>query len=372
MEKNKSYQRLSRIDGLRGLAILGVILIHSQTASTPISNEITHNFINMGKYGVQLFFLISGYILCYVLNRTKYSLSEFFAKRFFRLAPLYYLVIILCFLLGFNNELEATTPAMPLDLKNFLVHISFIHGLFPEYIRSIFGISWSLTPEVVFYVFFPFLFMLSNRWLIGLFFAFLAIAHFKYPIATFIFGGTSEALGIWTGLSPFSNMFLFVFGMLVFRIPEFFESKLYKFFGIIGITLFICSGFGLLGKDVYKVTGMIFSNAYFGFVLVAFPFLVYSMDKVTSMLFDNKFMVYMGRWSYSAFFIHYAILMILKNYHIEFNFMLAMLGVIILTMFLSFLSYNYIEQPGVKLGNFIINKIKSFKPILPESAEPAR
>lgn len=358
MQENKLYERLNRIDGLRGLAILGVIVIHSQMISNPISNQIIHNFVNMGKYGVQLFFLISGFILCYVKTEKKYDTATFFTKRFFKLAPLYYIVIIMCYLLGFNNKLEPNIQIMPLDFKNFLIHISFLHGLFPEYIRSIFSVSWSLTPEVVFYALFPFLFLQSNRALISLFFIFLVIANFQYSISTFIFGEYNDALGIWMGHSPINNMFLFIFGMLVFKFSEFFRhSKFTTYLGLAGLSLLFLTGFGALGKDVGKVASFIFSNAYFGYILLAFPFLVYSTDKITSAFFDNKVMAYIGKWSYSAFFIHYAILMLGFNLNIKYSPAIVIPAVILLTMIFSYLSYNLIEQRGIRIGNSVIKNL---------------
>lgn len=358
--KNMSYQRLSRIDGLRGLAILGVIAIHCSAVSSQILG-IKTNFIDLGKYGVELFFLISGFILCYVKNKTNYGTLKFFIKRFFRLAPLYYLIIASCYLIGFNNSLESTTIIKPLDFKNFLLHIFFIHGLFPNYLRSIFGVVWSLTPEFVFYLLFPLLFKFSKKFLIVSFFIFLIIANFKTNIAMLLFGKLTPTVDIWINHSPINNMFLFIFGMMVFKYSNFFETnKIVKFAGILGLILFILGGFGLLGKDVNKIAGMIFSDAYFGYILLSFPLLIYSKNLIITKLLENSFMTYLGKLSYSAFFIHYAIIMILNNYNVKFYYFVALFIVLLLTIIFSFFSYNFIEQSFIKLGDYLFNKMKKF------------
>src|SRR5947209_6454020 len=78
------------IDILRGIAIFGVIAVHSHQYITGLSWVISWVF-NYGQLGVQLFFVASAVTLCLSMNgRKENSSHNFYIRRFFRIAPLYY------------------------------------------------------------------------------------------------------------------------------------------------------------------------------------------------------------------------------------------------------------------------------------------
>lgn len=82
------------IDALRGWAILGVVLTHCNYQQLP---SIGVNIMKSGGNGVQLFFVVSACTLWLSLTARKSEkgfISNFFIRRIFRIAPLYYLAII--------------------------------------------------------------------------------------------------------------------------------------------------------------------------------------------------------------------------------------------------------------------------------------
>ena len=97
--------KLQYIDILRGIAILGVIAVHS---GQQIENlfPIVRSISNYGQLGVQLFFVASALTLCLSMSeRNEKSPFNFYVRRFFRIAPIYYLAIIFYFFMENTTKL---------------------------------------------------------------------------------------------------------------------------------------------------------------------------------------------------------------------------------------------------------------------------
>ena len=111
-------KRIQWIDSCRGIAILFVIIVH---VGQLFSNTSINYISSFAKNGVQMFFIISGYTIFYSLekNRNK-SYKSFFIRRFFRIAPLYYLSAVYYSLMS-NNEL---------NFKYLLINLLFLYYCF--------------------------------------------------------------------------------------------------------------------------------------------------------------------------------------------------------------------------------------------------
>lgn len=158
MEKEK----LSWVDSLKGIAICGIIMVHSGVAYLP---GILGSIGSMGRSGVQLFFLVSA-LLAYVsldrfFNSRKSEVSMkmiaiWWKKKFIRLAPLWYLSIIVCTIYGGNRYWLGSEKYI--TVKNVLAHVLFLHELFPHYISSILGVEWYLGNLAIFFILVPFIY----------------------------------------------------------------------------------------------------------------------------------------------------------------------------------------------------------------------
>ncbi len=149
--------RITHLDGMRGLAILMVIAYHAYARwpeLLPFVATTQHNpLFSFGWVGVQLFFMISGFVIFMTLDKSQGYIS-FLQKRWLRLFPAMLIASVLLFLAGgFFPEWSLMTPYV----KNLLPGLIFLN---PETLsqltgvefRSMAGSFWSLYVEALFYL----------------------------------------------------------------------------------------------------------------------------------------------------------------------------------------------------------------------------
>jgi peptidoglycan/LPS O-acetylase OafA/YrhL len=157
---SNSQHKLFGLDHLRALAILLVLLFHYQLNFSHPS--WTEWFKQMGWTGVDLFFVLSGFLISSQLfveikKERSISLKTFFIKRFFRILPIYFFVVGVYFLFPLLREKEALPP-----LWKFLTFTQNF-GLDGKRFGT-FSHAWSLCVEEHFYLLFPLiLIFLLNR-----------------------------------------------------------------------------------------------------------------------------------------------------------------------------------------------------------------
>ncbi|MBI3950857.1 MAG: acyltransferase [Acidobacteria bacterium] len=139
--------RFLELDVLRGLAALAVVFYHYTTRFNEIyghSENLWGDF-PLGLYGVQLFFLISGFVIFMTLERTREAL-DFVVSRFSRLYPTYWTAMILTFVI----VSLATLPGRQVSSGDALINLSMIQFLFEA--PHVDPVYWTLSVELSFYV----------------------------------------------------------------------------------------------------------------------------------------------------------------------------------------------------------------------------
>jgi peptidoglycan/LPS O-acetylase OafA/YrhL len=141
-------KKFGSLDGLRAIAILAVIWHHAG-AAVPGWRISTRGFL-----GVDLFFVISGFLIVTLLLREQrhtdtISLSNFYIRRFLRIFPPYYLMLLVVGTVAYLNP-AGTSDAVKQDLPYALLYLS---NLVP--MHSQLAISWSLSVEEQFYIVVP-------------------------------------------------------------------------------------------------------------------------------------------------------------------------------------------------------------------------
>lgn len=220
----KDVRKYDFIDALRGYAILGVILVHSSQSLSP-GNSILQQFMSGGARGVQLFYVTSALTLCmswhYRCTREASPVRNFFIRRFFRIAPMFYVAIVFYVMLdGFSPRYWAPNGIewwfLPLTM-------TFLHGFIPETVTSVVPGGWSVAAEMYFYLMLPFLL----RWLkslkrLLLFFVFslalsaIAKVAIKYVLTPMYPPETQYLVPIFFFLSFFAQLSVFAVGLITY------------------------------------------------------------------------------------------------------------------------------------------------------------
>ncbi len=159
-------RRYDYIDALRALAILGVLGVHTHQNIAGLSPATAWLF-NFGQMGVQLFFVASALTLCLSMQaRQDPALANFYLRRVFRIAPLYYLGIATYFAWGTLKNVAIQGHAAPppqYDLLGVLSNLLFVHQFYEPANNSIVPGGWSIATEMSFYLVFPLLYAIQRR-----------------------------------------------------------------------------------------------------------------------------------------------------------------------------------------------------------------
>ena len=156
------------LDGLRAVAVLLVILFHAWAEIPGIKTLVpdfqAHQFpITYGRTGVQLFFVLSGFLLFLPYARWIFGLQArpsarlFYRRRALRVGPAYWASLIILVLAGLAGPLTLAT------LGDALVHVFFLSNVSAATAQAINAVYWTMAVEVQFYVALPLLAWAANQ-----------------------------------------------------------------------------------------------------------------------------------------------------------------------------------------------------------------
>jgi peptidoglycan/LPS O-acetylase OafA/YrhL len=169
------------LDGVRGAMAMWVFVYHAAMAC-----GFTTSLIPPGTVAVDVFMFLSGLLMTRNFLARKEAeplgsastILKFMIRRFFRIAPLYYPLLLVAFVFWaqyahFWQEAHAAFPPPWTDLQdpphreptlaNVLAHVSFLFGVLPQYAANNALPDWSLSLEMQFYAAIPFILLLARR-----------------------------------------------------------------------------------------------------------------------------------------------------------------------------------------------------------------
>jgi exopolysaccharide production protein ExoZ len=336
--------RIFYLDYCRFFAIITVILTHVGHQSS-FSYIIPRYLSDLGRFGVQLFFVISGItiFLSYnnLIKKSFNPIKAFYVKRFFRIVPLFVII-------GIYYSFSQNIP--------FLKMMNPLSGLDPRYINSVAG-GWSIWNEMYFYLLFPiYLYFRKTSKLTLLFCTILLIfsniIHFRF----FNIGSQLNMLDF-DYLNIFSQFICFCVGIELM-------AKNYQ-----RIAIFILSHFiiGIIIKYIFFKEFLFivdFGSSYFTAIIslscVAFICLVKYVSEKCIENHNNiilKFVASCGKVTYTSYLIHFIVLDIVFNFNL-FDFGLEINLIIIsgVTFLISIILKPYSEDFFSNLGYKIQKK----------------
>ena len=158
-ESALSAARLPSLDGVRGIAILIVVVHHITQACWPSArarSSAIRELLYTGWTGVDLFFELSGFLITGILLDTKDSpryFRSFYARRILRIFPLYYVVLSLILLAAHNFWRISLLVPRPELWKWYYLYLN--NWLVPDLAPNIMGHFWTLAIEEQFYILWP-------------------------------------------------------------------------------------------------------------------------------------------------------------------------------------------------------------------------
>lgn len=347
---------LNGLNGLRAIAALIVVVSHVELIK--LENKVPNIFSvmsNWGNLGVNLFFVLSGFLITTLLIRekeksNKINLKNFYVRRILRIWPLYFLILISSYLI--------------FDFSPSTMTVLLCSTIFPNLAHA-FSLGWAVSPQIwsigveeQFYIFWPTLLKLKEKRIIY----FCLFLIFFYPIIPHIIAFLSIRLGFQ---------------------GEFTDSTI-VFFQITSFNAMATGAiFAVIWKNQYKIfLKMISFSNKLNFILVIFPFILLFLNVDFShfqsslfsilfaiqivliiqgnlkSIFESKILKFLGEISYGIYMYHWIVLVLVINflkptftdYQILMNILLYV-GTIGITILVALLSFRFLEGPILKWKN---------------------
>ena len=347
IEKNQHKGRLLELDALRGIAALSVVLFH--LTDTRELKDLGRIF-RFGVTGVNLFFIISGFVIFLTLNNTS-SWKDFVFSRFTRLYPTYWTCLSITALLTIVNA-YITHKSVWFTPIDYLANLTMFQQLFR--IPDLDGPYWTLIIELLFYICMLILYTtkkLGKIELIGM------IALVLILLYSLFIANTYKSLNIYFALYfPLVYHFpLFYAGILFYKI-KFERINAFRIFAIIACYFVTCMLFYNGGRArvyisqfEYEIVLLIYFSIWFAYVKGFLGFIV------------NRVTVFLGSISYSLYLIHQFLgLGIIIPGLIKFAHFPAILSsfiALVITIIFAAIITFYVEKPCIrKLKNWYYSR----------------
>lgn len=346
--------KLPYIDALRGIAVCGVMLVHTSHIGFPVSSSFSWVITN-GALGVQLFYLVSAFTLFLSMTNRQGELKRtrnFFLRRFFRIAPLFY--VALGYYLLQDGHGWNPTEWDDQETGAFFSSLLFLHGISPAWINYLVPGGWSIAVEMMFYLLVPFLFLWANnsRRILLLLVITWGMAVLSGIGAGWLKGTEQEYMSLWLP----NQLAVFMLGILAFH-------HLYR--KRQPIRWYLLASVILLTGDILIPGIRLFPDhliASFCFFLVV----IFLGSKAMRHL-RYPGIRYLGTISYSCYLVHFAVIYFLNQLNWQnpirdltedplFNFGARYIIIAGISMIISSFTYRMIERPGIRAGRRLIQR----------------
>jgi exopolysaccharide production protein ExoZ len=155
-------KRMLTMEGARGLAVALVFLVHYRaafvrwTGSGTVTESVTQFLWTIGHAGVDLFFVLSGYLIYGAVLKPSLDYTKFMGRRVQRIYPTFLVVFAMYIALSFAFPSQSKLPSNALDAAVLIVqNLLLLPGIFP--VEAIVSVAWSLSYEFFYYVTLPLL-----------------------------------------------------------------------------------------------------------------------------------------------------------------------------------------------------------------------
>jgi len=369
--KSNEHIYFTGLNGLRFFAALAVVVTHVELLKDQFlcenvwrSNKLV---FEAGPLGVVFFFVLSGFLITFLLLKEKsvsgtIAVKKFYIRRILRIWPLYYFIILLGFLvlpkISFIN-IEYLARFFDTNFApNFLLYLLFLPNLAFSIYAAVphIGQTWSIGVEEQFYIIWPLIVKYSRNVLIALI-AMISVLIAMKAIMLLIYAQHPtnhilKSIKTFLAMTKMESMAIGGIGAwILFNYPEKLKAMFNNFILVIAIIL--------IPVFVYVAPPVIQDAMYLVYsVLFLVIILNVSSNKHSFIKLENKAFVVLGNISYGMYMYHLIVVafvikgLLYLGYPVNNSFfpqLVLYTIVIALTIGVSWLSYNFFEVRFLKL-----------------------
>ena len=361
-----SRGRLLFLDALRGLAACYVVVYHMLLLPEPDlkAPRWAASVALSGGMGVTLFFMVSAFSLCYTmplrLKESRPTLA-FYWHRFFRIAPLFYVLIAATLIRDFFI-FHATHPVTEIASSVLL-----IFNLVPGGAVGFVWAGWTIGVEVVFYALFPLIYGRTRSLEHSIALLFACLLAWQTISAVMGYLPIPEPWkNTYLTWSAFRHFPIFASGVVLYHLFARWTAMddarrvrlgdMFVWAGMFGFWDLVTVGHGYYWQSV------VFGALFIGLGLSPWR------------IFVNRLTAYLGKISYSIYLNHPTIVWLLapayrKLYqatpYVSFGFLASLALTFVVVLALSTLTYRFIEAPGIALGRRLADRVSTRRAIGP-------
>ena len=350
------------IDGLRAIAVMAVVAFHAFPG-----------FLKGGFVGVDIFFVISGYLISNILmedfKRGSFRIFDFYLSRIRRIFPALILILISCLVFGWFALLADEYKQLGKHIAGSSVFLSnFIFMREAGYFDNLADTKpllhlWSLGIEWQFYVVWPLILLLARSSVFGVNFFTVSIAAVSFCLSAF--GVYNDSISLF--YSPLTRFWEFLCGAFLYShiyfphstelnlkngvfnrarklvigsSERFYEAKISSLVSFCGLLLLIYSFLRIDKESVFPGTLLILPVLGSILIIAAGP-----GAWINSKILSSRVAVWFGTISYPLYLWHWPLLSFARIVASETPCRSLRLGLVCLSIALAWLTYRFIEKP---------------------------
>jgi peptidoglycan/LPS O-acetylase OafA/YrhL len=385
----ENLSRIPELDGMRGLAILLVMMVHI-IPYNPVQidypgEKYIASLASMGWAGVDIFFVLSGFLITSILLRTKNGdgyFKKFYVRRILRIFPLYYVTITIVFIVAplFNSTLKTEVLANIPWYYLYIVNWGFAFNRLTDSLGI--GLTWSLAIEEQFYLVWPLVVYYLNSKKLAFLSVILILSSLIIRVGLFSYNGNLFDYSEFFYHATFTRFDSLILGALI---AVAFESDRWKeILKRISAPVFLIA-IGLVGYLVYlRPDSPLWDNPpmyTYGFTFLALGAggLIVILTTSTNSnpirrLFRSSILSFFGKYSYAIYIFHRLPIQLLedsfkKNQLTGFPFWLLFnVLAVVVPVIMALISWNLLENPILNLKKYFEYQAEG-KKISPQSVE---
>lgn len=336
----RRYGDTDFITGLRAIAATLVVFIH--TGAFADFGQLGLNITESGKYGVQMFFVISGYTIARTFLAAR-SYRQYILRRLFRILPLYYLLNALVVVLVLSSIIPSGYFADlyygDISLYNVLMHVFALSFLDYRIAASFIGVEWTIPVEIFWYVLLP-LIMLKIRSIRGLWvgiFLLLVLAGLTRAVLGY-FGPSVAAHWFPTTYGPY-----FLLGVIAHALRRAGRpgERIYQHASFFGGLVLLAIGISMAFDGASAVIGLA------TFLIILGHRNVGAMART---FLDSRIFLVVGSISYGIYLWHFILVRVSQEYAPNLTGFGLFVVIYTSTLTLSWVTYVTVERPTNLLG----------------------